>query len=277
MALYVISHCSSLGSTSTTALALCFAFFSLAFSSSFREERDTFGPIQVPSDKFWGATTQRSLQNFDICSTCERMLEPIICAFGILKKCAVKVNMEYGLDPNIGKAIMQATQEVAEGKLNDHFPAAEILDHKRVETNSRLIPSLKTLHGTLNPKSIELKDIDKIAQMHTQDATPLTLVQEFSGTGLNTKKGFDAKIAAAVAEETNLPSVTAENEFEGLAAYDAFVEASGVLNAVSASLMKISNDIRLLGSGPCYVLSILNPASDHGLRLNGQKSKQESG
>ncbi|KAL1544969.1 fumarase fum1 [Salvia divinorum] len=92
------------------------------YSSSFREERDTFGPIQVPSDKLWGAQTQRSLQNFEIGGERERMPEPIIRAFGVLKKCAAKVNIGYGLDPAIGNAIMQAAQEVAEGKLNDHFP-----------------------------------------------------------------------------------------------------------------------------------------------------------
>ncbi|KVI12483.1 Fumarase C, C-terminal [Cynara cardunculus var. scolymus] len=264
------------------------------FSTSFREERDTFGPIQVPSDKLWGAQTQRSLQNFEIGGDRERMPEPIIRSFGILKKCAAKVNMEYGLDPSIGKAIMQAAQEVAEGKLNDHFPlviwqtgsgtqsnmnanevianrAAEILGHKRggkfvhpndhvnrsqssndtfptvmhiaaaTEINSRLIPKLKQLHTSLQAKTTEFSDIVKIGRTHTQDATPLTLGQEFSGyttqvkygiervmctlprmyqlaqggtavgTGLNTKKGFDVKIAAAVADETRLPFVTAEN------------------------------------------------------------------
>ncbi|KAG4917280.1 hypothetical protein JHK87_054837 [Glycine soja] len=343
---------------------------------SFREERDTFGAIQVPSEKLWGAQTQRSLQNFDIGGPRERMPEPIIRAFGVLKKCAAKVNMEYGLDPNVGEAIMQAAQEVAEGKLNDHFPlvvwqtgsgtqsnmnanevianrAAEILGHKRgekfvhpndhvnrsqssndtfptvmhiaaaTEINSRLIPSLKTLHDTLNSKflsaylvvlgfkvvffsgslsqfsfcsqSVEFKDIVKIGRTHTQDATPLTLGQEFSGyttqvkygidrvidtlprmyqlaqggtavgTGLNTKKGFDAKIAAAVAEETNLPFVTAENKFEALAAHDAFVETSGALNTVVASLMKIANDIRLLGSGPrCGLGELILPENEPG-------------
>ncbi|OIV90983.1 hypothetical protein TanjilG_16943 [Lupinus angustifolius] len=305
----------------------------------YREERDTFGHIQVPSDKLWGAQTQRSLQNFDIGGARERMPEPIIRAFGILKKCAAKVNIEYGLDPTIGKAVIQAAQEVAEGKLNDHFPlvvwqtgsgsqsnmnanevianrASEILGHKRgekfvhpndhvnrsqssndtfptvmhiaaaVEINSKLIPKLKTLHDALNAKSIEFKDIVKIGRTHTQDATPLTLGQEFSGyttqvkygidrviatlphlyqlaqsgtavgTGLNTKKGFDAKIAEAVAEETNLPFVTAENKFEALA-HDAFVECSGALNTIAASLMKVGNDIRLLGSGPCCGLGEL--------------------
>ncbi|WVY98676.1 fumarate hydratase 1, mitochondrial [Vigna radiata var. radiata] len=348
MALYAVSRRLSAGSNSTTLLALRFASSSRSYSSSFREERDTFGPIQVPSDKLWGAQTQRSLQNFDIGGPRERMPEPIIRAFGVLKKCAAKVNMDYGLDPNVGKAIMQAAQEVAEGKLNEHFPlvvwqtgsgtqsnmnanevianrAAEILGHKRgdkfvhpndhvnrsqssndtfptvmhiaaaMEINSRLIPSLKTLHGTLNSKSIEFKDIVKIGRTHTQDATPLTLGQEFSGyttqvkygidrvigtlprmyqlaqggtavgTGLNTKKGFDAKIAAAVADETNLPFVTAENKFEALAAHDAFVETSGALNTIAASLMKIANDIRLLGSGPrCGLGELILPENEPG-------------
>ncbi|KAF9688127.1 hypothetical protein SADUNF_Sadunf02G0164900 [Salix dunnii] len=252
-------------------------------------------------------------------------------------------DMKYGLDPSIGKAIMQAAQEVAEGKLSNHFPlvvwqtssgtqsnmnaneviasrASEILGHKRgekfvhpndhvnisqssnntfptsyqlylfhiyimhiaaaMEINSRLIPKWKTLHSTLHSKSVEFKDIVKIGRTHTQEATPLTLGQEFSGyttqvkygidrvmcmlphiyqlaqggtavgTGLNTKKGFDGKIASTVAEETNLPFVTAENKFEALAAHDAFVETSGALNTVATSLMKFANDIRLLESGP---------------------------
>ncbi|KAJ6710563.1 ASPARTATEAMMONIA/ARGININOSUCCINATE/ADENYLOSUCCINATE LYASE [Salix koriyanagi] len=290
-----------------------------SFSTAFREERDTFGPISVPADKLWGAQTQRSLQNFDIGGDRERMPEPIIRAFGILKKCTAMVNMKYGLDPSIGKAIMQAAQEVAEGKLNDHFPlvvwqtgsgtqsnmnanevianrASEILGHKpAMEINSRLIPKLKTLHSTLHSKSVEFKDIVKIGRTHTQDATPFTLGQEFSGyttqvkygidrvmctlphiyqlaqggtavgTGLNTKKGFDVKIASTVAEETNLPFVTAENKFEALAAHDAFVETSGALNTVATSLMKIANDIRLLGSGPrCGLGELILPENEPG-------------
>ncbi|XP_059298000.1 fumarate hydratase 1, mitochondrial isoform X2 [Lycium barbarum] len=268
------------------------------FSTSFREERDTFGPILVPEDKLWGAQTQRSLQNFEIGGERERMPEPIVRAFGILKKCAAKVNMEYGLDPSIGKAVMQAAQEVAEGKLNDHFPlvvwqtgsgtqsnmnanevianrAAEILGHKRgekhvhpndhvnrsqssndtfptvmhiaaaMEINKRLVPNLKQLHTSLH---------SKLAQGGTA-----------VGTGLNTKKGFDIKIAAAVAEETNLPFVTAENKFEALAAHDAFVETSGALNTVAASLMKIGNDIRFLGSGPrCGLGELILPENEPG-------------
>ncbi|KAM7276830.1 hypothetical protein ACFE04_018696 [Oxalis oulophora] len=317
-------------------------------TTGFREERDTFGPILVPEDKLWGAQTQRSLQNFDIGGPRERMPVPIIRAFGILKKCAAKVNMEYGLDPTIAKAIMQAAQEVADGKLDDHFPlvvwqtgsgtqsnmnanevianrAAEILGHKRGgksvhpndhvnrsqssndtfptvmhiaaarELNSRLLPNLKNLHSSLNSKSVEFKDIVKIGRTHTQDATPLTLGQEFSGyatqvkygihrvnttlprmyqlaqggtavgTGLNTKKGFDVKIAAAVAEETHLPFITAENKFEALAAHDAFVEASGALNTLACSLMKVANDIRFLGSGPrCGLGELILPENEPG-------------
>ncbi|URD79308.1 Fumarate hydratase 1, mitochondrial [Musa troglodytarum] len=304
-------------------------------AGAFREERDTFGPIMVPADRLWGAQTQRSLQNFDIGGEREQMPEPIIRAFGVLKKCAAKVNMEYGLDPTVGKAIMQAAQEVAEGKLNDHFPlviwqtgsgtqsnmnanevianrAAEILGHNEVKSlyiqmimsiglNLQMIhfqpfiPSLKQLHSSLHTKSLEFKDIVKIGRTHTQDATPLTLGQEFSGyttqvkygieriigtlprmyqlaqggtavgTGLNTKKGFDVKIASTVAEETNLPFVTAENKFEALAAHDAFVETSGALNTISASLMKIANDIRLLGSGPrCGLGELILPENEPG-------------
>uniref|UniRef100_A0A2N9I5L6 fumarate hydratase n=1 Tax=Fagus sylvatica TaxID=28930 RepID=A0A2N9I5L6_FAGSY len=376
MAMYLVSRRFSAGSVLGP---LRYATLLRSYSTSFREERDTFGPILVPSDKLWGAQTQRSLQNFDIGGERERMPEPIVRAFGVLKKCAAKVNMEYGLDPSIGKAIMQAAQEVAEGKLNDHFPlvvwqtgsgtqsnmnanevianrAAEILGHKRgekivhpndhvnrsqssndtfptvmhiaaaMEVTSRLIPNLSQLHTSLNSKpllytvldvssieipyifepyawiepsglhvSVEFKDIVKIGRTHTQDATPLTLGQEFSGystqvkygidrvlctlpriyqlaqggtavgTGLNTKKGFDVKIAAAVAEETNLPFVTAENKFEALAAHDAFVETSGALNTIAASLMKVGNDIRLLGSGPrCGLGELILPENEPG-------------
>ncbi|KAI3741774.1 hypothetical protein L1987_59451 [Smallanthus sonchifolius] len=243
---------------------------------------------------------------------------------------------------------MEAAQEVADGKLNDHFPlviwqtgsgtqsnmnanevianrAAEILGHKRgdkfvhpndhvnrsqssndtfptvmhiaaaTEINSRLIPKLTQLHTSLQAKTNEFSDIVKIGRTHTQDATPLTLGQEFSGyttqvkygidrvictlprlyqlaqggtavgTGLNTKKGFDVKIAAAVADETRLPFITAENKFEALAAHDAFVEASGALNTIAVSLMKIANDIRFLGSGPrCGLGELILPENEPG-------------
>jgi fumarate hydratase class II len=288
-----------------------FSAHSRSLATGFREERDTFGPINVPADKLWGAQTQRSLQNFQIGGESEQMPEQIIQSFGVLKKCAAKVNMDYGLDPTIGKAIMQAAQEVAEGKLNSHFPlviwqtgsgtqsnmnANEVMHiAAAVQMNSKFIPNLRKLQSALEAKSNEFKDIVKIGRTHTQDATPLTLGQEFSGyatqvkygidrvtktlphiyqlaqggtavgTGLNTKKGFDIKIAAAVAEETKLPFRTAENKFEALAAHDAFVETSGAVNTVSVSLMKIANDIRFLGSGPrCGLGELLLPENEPG-------------
>ncbi|KAM6579204.1 hypothetical protein CsatA_002978 [Cannabis sativa] len=229
MAMFTISRRLSTGSTTTAIGVLCFATYSRFYSTAFREERDTFGPILVPSDKLWGAQTQRSLQNFDIGGERERMPEPIVRAFGTLKKCAAKVNMEYGLDPSIGKAIMHSNWTVALKVIANR--AAEILGHKRggkfVHPNDHVNRS-QSSNDTF-PTSVEFKDICKIGRTHTQDATPLTLGQEFSdyttqlaqggtavGTGLNTKKGFDVKIAAAVAEDTGLPFVTAGNKFEAL-------------------------------------------------------------
>ncbi|KAJ7515874.1 hypothetical protein O6H91_22G032500 [Diphasiastrum complanatum] len=319
-----------------------------AISTAFREERDTFGPINVPADRYWGAQTQRSLQNFEIGGERERMPDQLIQAFGVLKKAVARVNIEYGLDPSIGRAIIQAAQEVADGKLNSHFPlvvwqtgsgtqtnmnvnevianrAAEILGKKpgekvvhpndhvnrsqssndtfptamhiaaAVEIKNRLLPRLEGLKDALAAKSEEFKHIVKIGRTHTQDAVPLTLGQEFSGyttqvkygidrvqntlphlyqlaqggtavgTGLNTRRGFDAKIADVVAIETSLPFVTAENKFEALAAHDAFVEASGALNTVAVSLMKIANDIRFLASGPrCGLGELLLPENEPG-------------
>ncbi len=199
-----------------------------------RQEKDTFGPIEVPGDKYWGAQTQRSLQNFKIGGERERMPLPIVRAFGLLKKAAAQANTSFGLDPKIAQAVIQAADEVAQGKLNDHFPlvvwqtgsgtqsnmnanevianrAIEILggelgsklvhpnDHVNcsqssndsfptvmhvatvLEVNERLIPHLKELVASLKNKSEEFKDIIKIGRTHTQDATPLTLGQEFSG------------------------------------------------------------------------------------------------
>jgi len=264
-------------------------------------------------------------------------------AFGVLKKCAAKVNMEYGrLPAEVGGAIVQACDELIAGKLDEHFPlvtfqtgsgtqsnmnsnevianrAIEILggelgskspvhpnDHVNMgmssndsfptgmyiaaamEVHSKTLPGLRKMHAALQAKADEWADIIKIGRTHTQDATPLTLGQEFGGyahqlkrsierveaalpallelaqggtavgTGLNSVEGFDVKIAAAIAEETGLPFVTAPNKFEALAAHDGVVEASGALNTVAASLMKVANDIRFLGSGPRCGLGELN-------------------
>ncbi|RDD71255.1 class II fumarate hydratase [Paracoccus versutus] len=298
-----------------------------------RTETDSFGPLEVPADKYWGAQTQRSIQNFPI--GWERQPVPIIRALGAIKQAAAEVNMASGkLDPAIGKAMVQAAAEVVAGKFDDNFPlvvwqtgsgtqsnmnanevisnrAIEILggemgtkkpvhpnDHVNMGQSSNdtfptamhvaiamqardvLLPGLEKLHKALVAKSEEFKDIIKIGRTHTQDATPLTLGQEFGGyahqvqkgiervklalgdiyelaqggtavgTGLNTKKGWDTAIAAKIAEITGLPFVTAPNKFEALAAHDAMVFFSGALKTVAASLFKIANDMRLLGSGP---------------------------
>ena len=298
-----------------------------------RTETDTFGPIEVASDKYWGAQAQRSLGNFKI--GWEKQPLPIVRALGIVKRAAAEVNMDLGrLDPKIGKAIVQAAQEVIEGKLDDHFPlvvwqtgsgtqsnmnanevisnrAIEILggekgskapvhpnDHVNMSQSSndtyptamhiacaeevvhRLIPALQMLRNALNDKAQKWSKIIKIGRTHTQDATPLTLGQEFSGytqqvengikriemtlpglmelaqggtavgTGLNAPKGFDKAVADKIAAIAQLPFKTAPNKFEALAAHDAMVFSHGAINTIAASLFKIANDIRLLGSGP---------------------------
>eukprot|EP01113_Clastostelium_recurvatum_P010530 TRINITY_DN1523_c0_g1_i1.p1 TRINITY_DN1523_c0_g1~~TRINITY_DN1523_c0_g1_i1.p1 ORF type:complete len:505 (-),score=160.94 TRINITY_DN1523_c0_g1_i1:41-1555(-) len=318
-------------------------------SSGFREETDTFGPIKVPASMYWGAQTQRSLENFDIGGEHERMPAPVVRAFGYLKKSAALVNKQFGLDPKLADAIAQASDEVISGKLIDHFPlvvwqtgsgtqsnmnvnevisnrAIEMLggsmgskkpvhpnDHVNMsqssndtfptamhvaavlEIHERLLPGLTMLHKSLADKAKEFDRIIKIGRTHLQDATPLTLGQEFSGyvtqvqyaiervkqslprlyvlaqggtavgTGLNTPEGFDTKIAAEIARLTNLPFQTAPNKFEALAAHDALVEISGVLNTVSSSLFKIASDIRLLGSGPrCGLGELLLPENEPG-------------
>jgi len=298
-----------------------------------RTETDSFGPLEVPADKYWGAQTQRSIINFPI--GWEKQPVAIIRALGVIKQAAAAVNMATGaLDASIGTAMVQAASEVVAGKFDDNFPlvvwqtgsgtqsnmnanevvsnrAIEILggemgskkpvhpnDHCNMGQSSNdtfptamhiaigmmardvLLPGLEKLHGALAAKSDEFKDIIKIGRTHTQDATPLTLGQEFGGyahqvakgiervkaclgdiyelaqggtavgTGLNTKKGWDTAIAAEIAEITGLPFVTAPNKFEALAAHDAMVMFSGALKTVAASLFKIANDLRLLGSGP---------------------------
>ena len=298
-----------------------------------RTETDSFGPLEVQADKYWGAQTQRSLGNFKIGG--ETMPLPLVRALGIVKMAAAKANMKLdNLEADIGEAIVKAAREVAEGKLDDHFPlvvwqtgsgtqsnmnANEVISNRAIEmlggemgskspvhpndhcnrsqssndtfptamhigaaeeAAGRLIPALEHLHAALQQKSEDWADLVKIGRTHLQDATPLTLGQEFSGyatqlkyaiervksslprllalaqggtavgTGLNAKPGFDKAFAAEVAAYTGLDFVTAENKFEALAAHDAFVEMSGMLNTIAASLNKIANDIRLLGSGP---------------------------
>jgi fumarate hydratase class II len=298
-----------------------------------RTETDSFGPIEVPADRYWGAQTQRSIENFRIGT--ERMPQPLIRALGIVKRAAAEANQELGiLDARRGRAIVKAAQEVIDGKLNDHFPlvvwqtgsgtqtnmnvnevianrANEILgaplgakepvhpnDHVNMSQSSndsfptamhiaaaeeiayRLDPALAHLQDALQKKVKEFQSIIKIGRTHTQDATPLTLGQEFSGyaaqvksgivrmrmglkqlyplaqggtavgTGLNSKPQFARLFAQKTAQITRLPFVTAPNKFEALASHDAYVFTHGALNSVAAGLFKIANDIRLLGSGP---------------------------
>jgi fumarate hydratase, class II len=298
-----------------------------------RTETDTFGPIEVAADRYWGAQAQRSLGNFKI--GWEKQPAPIVRALGIVKRAAAEANLELEkLDPKLAKNIIAAAQEVIDGKLNDHFPlvvwqtgsgtqsnmnANEVIsnraiemmggtmgskkpvhpnDHVNMSQSSNdtfptamhiacaeqvahdLIPALEHLHAALKQKSADWKKIIKIGRTHTQDATPLTLGQEFGGyakqiengiarikqtlpalmelaqggtavgTGLNAPKGFDKLVASKIAEITELPFKTAPNKFEALAAHDAMVMAHGAIATVAASCFKIANDIRFLGSGP---------------------------
>jgi len=301
--------------------------------SNVRTETDTFGPIKVAADRYWGAQAQRSLGNFRI--GWEKQPLPIVRALGVVKRAAAETNMALGrLDPTIGETIVKAADEVIEGKLNDHFPlvvwqtgsgtqsnmnanevisnrAIEMLggemgsktpvhpnDHVNMSQSSNdtyptamhvacaeqvvreLIPALKHLHAALQAKSEAWQGIIKIGRTHTQDATPLTLGQEFGGyaqqvangierieqtlpklmelaqggtavgTGLNAPVGFAEQVAERIAAITGLPFTTAPNKFEALAAHDAMVFSHGAINTVAASLFKIANDIRFLGSGP---------------------------
>ena len=298
-----------------------------------RTETDTFGPIEVASDRYWGAQAQRSLGNFKI--GWEKQPLPVVRALGVVKRAAAETNFKLGkLDAGLKDAIVQAANEVIDGKLNDHFPlvvwqtgsgtqsnmnanevisnrAIQILggemgskkpvhpnDHVNMSQSSNdtyptamhvacaeqivhdLIPALKHLHAALVAKAKAWNDIIKIGRTHTQDATPLTLGQEFSGyaqqvangieriestlpklmqlaqggtavgTGLNAPIGFAEGVAEAIAAITGLPFTTAPNKFEALAAHDAMVFSHGAINTVAASLFKIANDIRFLGSGP---------------------------
>ena len=301
--------------------------------SGHRTETDTFGPIEVASDRYWGAQAQRSLGNFRI--GWEKQPLPIVRALGIVKRAAAETNMALGkLDPKLGETIVAAANEVIDGKLNEHFPlvvwqtgsgtqsnmnanevisnrAIEMLggemgskkpvhpnDHVNMSQSSNdtfptamhvacaeqvvndLIPALKHLHAALDAKAKAWNHIIKIGRTHTQDATPLTLGQEFGGyaqqvangierieqtlpklmelaqggtavgTGLNAPVGFAEQVAKRIAAITGLAFTTAPNKFEALAAHDAMVFSHGAINTAAASLFKIANDIRFLGSGP---------------------------
>lgn len=302
-------------------------------SQATRTETDSFGPIEVAADRYWGAQAQRSLGNFKI--GWEKQPAPIVRALGIVKRAAAEANMQLGkLDPQLGEVIVRAAQEVIEGKLDAHFPlvvwqtgsgtqsnmnanevisnrAIEMLggemgskrpihpnDHVNMSQSSndtfptamhvacseeivhRLLPALQHLRNALNDKAQAWAGLIKIGRTHTQDATPLTLGQEFSGytqqvqngiarieqtlpllmqlaqggtavgTGLNAPIGFAEAVAERIAAICHLPFTSAPNKFEALAAHDAMVMSHGAINTCAASLFKIANDIRFLGSGP---------------------------
>ncbi|WP_340296451.1 MULTISPECIES: class II fumarate hydratase [unclassified Roseobacter] len=298
-----------------------------------RTESDSFGPLEVPADRYWGAQTQRSLINFPI--GWEKQPVAIVRALGVIKRACAEANKASGkLPANLADAMITAAQEVIDGKLDDHFPlvvwqtgsgtqsnmnanevisnrAIEILggvigsktpvhpnDHCNMGQSSNdtfptamhiaaamtardvLLPGLDKLATALEAKAKEFRGIIKIGRTHTQDATPLTLGQEFSGyaqqmrngiariemalpgiyelaqggtavgTGLNTDKGWDTTVAANMARITGLPFITAPNKFEALAAHDAMVFMSGAIKTTAMAAYKIANDMRFLGSGP---------------------------
>lgn len=313
-----------------------------------RTETDSFGSIEVQSNRYWGAQTQRSLQNFSI--GWEKQPLSIVHALGLIKKAASHVNMEFGLlDSKIGNAISESADEVISGELNQHFPlvvwqtgsgtqsnmnANEVIANRAIEklggvigskdpvhpndhvnlcqssndtfptamhiavvqeVKKNLIPNLSLLEANLQKKVEEFSDIIKIGRTHTQDATPLTLGQVFSGyrrqielslirvssalnhlyplaqggtavgTGLNSRVGWAEKFAEKIAALTELPFCTSTNKFESLATHDAMVEMSGALKTVSASIFKIANDIRFLASGPrCGLGELLLPENEPG-------------
>ncbi len=315
---------------------------------SMRIESDSMGQIEVPSDRYYGAQTQRSLENFRIGE--DRFTREMICALGTVKKATALVNKDLGsIEGDIADLICEAADEVIEGKWDEHFPlvvwqtgsgtqsnmnANEVISNRAIEMaggimgskdpvhpndhvnrsqssndvfptamhiaavdalSHQLKPALERLAATFKEKSAAFADVIKIGRTHLQDATPLTMQQEFSGyaaqldegvrrveaalqplyplalggtavgTGLNTKKGFDKKVAAKIAELTDAPFVTAPNKFEALAAHDALVEAHGHLKTIAASLMHIANDIRWLASGPrCGIGEIRIPENEPG-------------
>ena len=315
---------------------------------SFRTESDSLGPIQVPSDKYYGAQTQRSLDNFKIGG--HQFTREFIRAYGIVKKAAATVNYDSGkLEEDIKVAIHQAAEEVIDGKLDSHFPLVvwqtgsgtqtnmnfnEVISNRAIEivggelgsktpihpndhvnmsqsTNDtfptainiaavesvmhNLKPALESLRDSLKKKSIEFKDIIKLGRTHLQDATPLSLGQEFSGyvstldhgmdrlekaiencyelavggtavgTGINTTDGYDVAMAAEIKNITQLNFQTAKNKFEALSGQDCIIELSGALKVLASSLFKIANDIRWLGSGPrSGIGEIILPANEPG-------------
>jgi len=316
--------------------------------TSTRTEKDTFGPIEVPADKLWGAQTQRSLQNFKIST--EKMPEELVRALVVVKKAAALVNMDLGaLDPAKGQAIVKAADEVIAGQHADEFPlaiwqtgsgtqsnmnanevlanrASELMGGERGEARKvhpnddvnkgqssndvfptamsvaavaaltrEVIPKILALREELHGKAKAFRDIVKIGRTHLQDATPLTLGQEFSGyvaqldhglkhvqaaiphvaelalggtavgTGLNAHPEYAVRVAKKLAELTDLPFVTAPNKFEALAANDALVHAHGALKTLAVSLMKIANDVRWLASGPrCGIGELTIPENEPG-------------
>ena len=314
-----------------------------------RTETDSFGPIEVPGDSYWGAQTERSIANFPFGER-ERMPAEIVHALGYVKQAAARVNARLGgIDPELAEAIQQAAGEVARGDLDSQFPlviwqtgsgtqsnmnANEVIagranekltgnrggkepvhpnDHVNkgqssndsfptamhiaagIAVNRKLLPALRTILARLDDQADRWDKIVKIGRTHLQDATPLTLGQEFSGyaamiadniervegvlprvmrlaqggtavgTGLNAPKGFAEAFAKEVANLTQLPFTSAPNKFAELAAHDTLVELSGVLNTIAVSLTKIANDIRLLGSGPrCGLGELKLPENEPG-------------
>ncbi len=317
-------------------------------TEEFRTEYDTMGTVSVPANRYWGAQTQRSLENFEIGE--EKLPIELIRSFAILKKAAATVNADLGLlDRDISANICKAADEVINGYLNDHFPLVvwqtgsgtqtnmnvnEVIANRAIEimggalgsktpvhpndnvnygqssndtfptamyiaaleaVEGSVIPALEKMHDALETKAEAFRYIIKIGRTHLQDATPLTLGQEFSGyasqmshsirrvkesldglrelaiggtavgTGLNTHPEFGERVVVEISRLTNRHHIQAENLFEGLAAHDAIVHSSGALKTVSASLMKIANDLRLLASGPrCGLGELILPSNEPG-------------
>ena len=314
----------------------------------YRTEKDSMGPVQVPNDRYYGAQTQRSLNNFKIGN--EQFPREFIRAYGIIKKAAAAVNCAEGLlDPHLAKTISSSADEVISGKLDDHFPLVvwqtgsgtqtnmnvnEVIANRAIEmtggtlgnkdpvhpndhvnmgqsTNDtfptainiaavecvvhQLLPNLERLRDGLHAKEEEFSNIIKLGRTHLQDATPLSLGQEFSGyvsaiehgckriknaldscyelamggtavgTGINSIEGFGEKTAAEISKLTDLPFRTAENKFEALGGQDSIVELSSALKTVSVSLFKIANDLRWLASGPrSGIGEVVLPANEPG-------------